>query len=66
MGKVEACRLRLKTWSRLSFGNIHRLLTKKKKLVKAEQLSMARINHEQVWVLRGEVYELLVKEECLW
>ena len=67
MGKVEACRLRLKTWSRLSFGNIHRLLTQKKKeLVKAEQLSMAGINHEQVWVLRGEVYELLVKEECLW
>ena len=30
MGKVEAYRVRLKTWSRLSFGNIHRLLTKKK------------------------------------
>ena len=27
---------------------------------------MARINHEQVRVLRGEVYEFLVKEECLW
>ena len=38
---------------------------KKKKLAKAEVLSMAGVNHEQVKVLRGEVYELLV-EDCLW
>jgi len=31
MGKVEAYRVRLKTWSRLSFGNICRLLTQKKR-----------------------------------
>ena len=67
MGKVEACRLSLKSWSRLSFGNIRRMLMKKKKeLAAAEQLSMAGISHDQVRILRGEVYELLVKEECLW
>lgn len=27
---------------------------------------MAGVNHEQVKVLRGEVYELMVKEDCLW
>ena len=49
MGKVEAYRVRLKTWSRLSFGNIRRLLTQKKKeLVQAENLSMAGMNHEKV------------------
>nr|POE66421.1 hypothetical protein CFP56_29268 [Quercus suber] len=51
MGKVEARQLRLKTWSRLSFGNIRRLLTqKKKKLAKVKHLSMAGMNHEQVQV----------------
>ena len=49
MGKVEAYKVRLKTWSRLSFGNIRRLLTQKKKeLVQAENLSMAGMNHEKV------------------
>ena len=38
---------------------------KKKELAKAEVLSMAGVNHEQVKVLRGEVYELLV-EDYLW
>lgn len=68
IGKVEACRLRLKTWSKLSFSNIRWLLTQKKKmeLEKTKLLSMAGMNHEQVRVLRGEVYELIVKEDRLW
>ena len=37
---------------------------KKKELAKAKVLSMAGVNHEQVKVLRGEVYELMVKEDC--
>nr|POE92699.1 hypothetical protein CFP56_42012 [Quercus suber] len=67
LGKVEDCKVRLKSWSRLSFGNIRRLLTQKKKeLVHAENLSMAGTNHDHVRILRGEVYELMIKEECLW
>ena len=27
---------------------------------------MAGINHDQVRTLRGEVYDLMVKEDCLW
>ena len=27
---------------------------------------MARTNHDQVRTLRGEVYDLMVKEDCLW
>ena len=67
IGKVEACRSSLQKWSRLSFGNIrHKLNQKRKKLVQAESMFMAGTNHEQVGVLRREVYELMVKEECLW
>ena len=39
--KVEACYTKLKTWNRLSFGNIQSLLEKKRKLLaQAEALSM--------------------------
>ena len=27
---------------------------------------MFGVNHEQVQVLKGKVYELMVKEDCLW
>ena len=65
--KVDACRSSLQTWSRTSFGNIRRLLTQKKKqLAQAEATSMAGDHHDQIRVLRSEVYELMVKEECLW
>ena len=57
----------LQKWSRLSFGNIrHMIIQKKKQLAQAETKSMAGANHEEIWVLRSEVYELMVKEECLW
>ena len=31
-----------------------------------EALSMSGINHDQVRTLREEVYDLMVKEGCLW
>ena len=31
-----------------------------------EALSMSGINHDQVRTLREEVYDLMVKEDCLW
>ncbi|XP_075636954.1 uncharacterized protein LOC142609252 [Castanea sativa] len=39
---------------------------KKKSLAQAEAILMMGSNHEQVRILRGEVYDLMVKEECLW
>ena len=64
--KVDACRIQLQSWSRHSFGNIRRLLGKKRKLLaQAESLSMSGNNHEQVQILRAEVYDLMVKENCL-
>ena len=39
---------------------------KKKQLVQAEAVSMRGGNHEQVQILKGEVYELMVKEDCMW
>ena len=67
IGKVEACRSSLQKWSRLSFGNItHMIIQKKKQLAQAETKSMAEANHEEIRVLRSEVHELMVKEECLW
>ena len=39
---------------------------KKKLLAQAEALSMSGRNHDHVKILRGEVYELMVKEDCLW
>ena len=41
-------------------------LKKKKQLAQVELMSMAGMNHDQVRLLRGEVYDLMVKEECLW
>ena len=65
--KVNACRSSLQTWSIISFGNIRRLLNQKKKqLAQAEARSMAGVHHDQIRALRSEVYELMVKEECLW
>ena len=65
--KVDVCRSFLQTWSKLSFGNIRKLLDQKKKLLaQAEALSMFGRNHDHVKILRGEVYELMVKEDCLW
>ena len=65
--KVDSCRSNLQAWSKHSFGNIRRLLQQKKKLLaQAEALSMAGINHDQVKTLRGEVYDLMVKEDCFW
>ena len=65
--KIDKCRTKLKTWSRLSFGHIRKLLSQKKKLLaQAEALSMARQNHEQVRTLRSEVYDLMLKEDCMW
>lgn len=39
---------------------------KKKLLAQAEALSMAGQNHEQVRTLRSEVYDLMLKEDCMW
>ena len=39
---------------------------KKKQLAQAEHMSITGTNHDQVQLLRGEVYDLMVKEECLW
>jgi len=39
---------------------------KKKQLVQARALSIRGGNHEQVRILKGEVYELMVKEDCMW
>ena len=67
MRKVDSCRSNLQAWSKHSFGKIRQLLQQKKKLLaQAEALSMAGINHDQVRTLRGEVYDLMVKEDCLW
>ena len=63
----NACKSSLQTWSRISFGNIRRLLTQKKKqFTQAEAMSMAGAHHDQIRVLRSEMYELMVKEGCLW
>ena len=35
-------------------------------ITKTEALSMFGINHDQVRTLREEVYDLMVKEGCLW
>ena len=65
--KVDVCHSSLQTWSKLSFGNIRRLLNQKKKLLaQAEALSMSSRNHDHVKILRDEIYELMVKEDCLW
>lgn len=67
VSKVDTCRLSLQTWSKLSFGNICRLLQQKEKLLtQVEALSMFGANHDQVQILKGEVYDLMVKEDCLW
>lgn len=67
ISKVEACRTKLQSWRRLSFGIIHCFLVQKKKeLAQAKALFTAGVNHEQVRVLKGKVYELMVKEDCLW
>ena len=42
------------------------IIQKKKQLAQAETKSMAEANHEEIRVLRSEVHELMVKEECLW
>ena len=64
--KVGACRFKLQSWSRHSFGNIRRLLGQKRKLLaQAESLLMSGSNHEQVRILRDEVHDLMVKENCL-
>ena len=56
----------MQKWSKQSFSNIRRLLAQKKKqLAQAEAMSMARVNHDQIQALRGEVYELMVREDCL-
>lgn len=66
MGKIDACSLSLRSWSQLSFSNIRRMLEKKKKqLIQVEALSMRGGNQEHVWILKGEVYELMVKENCM-
>ena len=45
--KMDRCRVQLQTWSRMSFGNIRRLLGQKKKLLaQAEAISMMGNNHE--------------------
>ena len=67
IGKVKACRSSLQKWNRLSFGNIRQMIIQKKKqLTQAKTKLMAGANHEEIRVLRSEVYELMVKEECLW
>ena len=67
IGKIDVCRSSLQKWSRQSFGNIcHLLAQKKKQLSQAEAMSMARVNHDQIRALKGEVYELMVREDCLW
>ena len=35
-------------------------------LAQAEALSMVGQNHEQVRILKREVYDLMVKEDCMW
>ena len=65
--KVDACRTHLQTWNRVSFGNSRSLLSQKRKLLAhADAWSMARGNHELVKILKGEVYEFMVKEDILW
>ena len=67
VNKINRCSQSLQTWSKLSFGNIRRLLHQKKKLlVQAEKQSMGGSNHDQVRLLKAEVHDLMVKEECLW
>ena len=66
IGKVDDCRVSLQNWSKLSFGNIRRMLPPKKELAQAEAASMAGTNHDMVRTLKGEVYDLMVKKECLW
>ena len=67
MSKIDACRTSLWSRSRLSFGNIRRTLAQKKEqLVEAEALSMGGLNHDQVKILKGEVYDLMVKGDCMW
>ena len=67
MGKIDACSTSLRSWSQLSFGNIRRMLEiKKEQLIQAEALSMRGGDDEQVRILKGEVYDLMVKEDCLW
>ena len=65
--KVDACRTHLQAWNRAFFGNIRNLLSQKKKLLAhAEAWSMAGGNRKLVKKLKGEVYELMVKEDILW
>ena len=64
---MEACCTKLKTWNKISFGHIRSLLENKRKLLaQAEALSMTGRNHEQLWILKGEVYDLMVKEDAMW
>lgn len=34
-------------------------------MIQVEALSMRGGNQEHVWILKGEVYELMVKEDCM-
>lgn len=46
INKIKACRIRLQSWNRHSFGNTSRFLVQKGKLlVQAEAISMVGQNH---------------------
>lgn len=67
VNKIKMCSLSLQMWSKQSFGNVCCLLQQKKELlVQAEKSSMSGSNHDQVRLLKAEVHDLMVKEECLW
>lgn len=46
--------------------SIDRQYKKREGLALAKATSMASTNHDMVRTLKGEVYDLMVKEECLW
>ena len=65
--KIKTCWVSLQSWSENSFGNIQRLLQQKKKMLEPTEIQpMNGANHDQVRILKAKVYDVMVKEDCLW
>ena len=67
VSKLNHCKNRLKSWSRSSFGSIHKNLQEKRtELNHAEAQSMRGQNSDRIPVIRRELESLLSKEDRMW
>ena len=65
--KMKKCKMKLKKWSRESFGSIkNRIKEKRERLWVAEETSVRSGAHQEVETIRNELNQLLEKEEKMW